>query len=122
MRLTDLEPHWLERAGVKVGVMFRCPCAKCVGERYRYLTVFWVGMPIWGEFVEGSYSGQMGYIREALDRIIAAGGRERAVVPCAENHAWQWNGAGFDAMTITPSLDASRSGDWHGFITNGEIR
>ncbi len=28
----------------------------------------------------------------------------------------------FETMTITPSIDASASGHWHGFITNGEIR
>ena len=25
-------------------------------------------------------------------------------------------------LTVTPSIDASASGHWHGFITNGEIR
>ena len=28
----------------------------------------------------------------------------------------------FATMTITPSIDASASGNWHGFIVNGEIR
>lgn len=118
MRLTSMDPQWLERDGKRVGVMFRCP--HCLT---RYLTVFWVRMPIWGDWLEGPkrYAGQMGYIREALDRIIAAGGRERAVVPCDPDCQWQWNGQGFDSMTISPSLDASRSGDWHGFITNGAI-
>jgi hypothetical protein len=27
-----------------------------------------------------------------------------------------------DNLTVTPSIDASASGHWHGFITNGEIR
>lgn len=25
-------------------------------------------------------------------------------------------------LTLTPSVDASKHGHWHGFITNGEIR
>lgn len=119
MKLTELDPQWLERDGKRVGVMFLCPhCRK------RYLTVFWVGMRIWGEWLEGPklYAGQMGYIREALDRIIAAGGRERAVVPCEENYAWAREGDDFNTLTITPSLDVSRSGDWHGHITEGEIK
>jgi hypothetical protein len=51
------------------------------------------------------------------------------VVPMNEGHAWVISGtrptdpnAAFpDDLTVTPSLDASRSGHWHGFITNGEI-
>lgn len=26
----------------------------------------------------------------------------------------------FETLTLTPSIDASASGHWHGFITNGE--
>lgn len=39
----------------------------------------------------------------------------------------KWNIAGgieaasFDTLTVTPSLDGSAGGNWHGFITNGEI-
>ena len=29
--------------------------------------------------------------------------------------------ATFETMTVTPSLDGSAAGNWHGFITNGEI-
>lgn len=28
----------------------------------------------------------------------------------------------FGSVSVTPSIDASLSGHWHGFITNGEIR
>lgn len=35
---------------------------------------------------------------------------------------WQRHGDTFEAMTLMPSVDASASGHWHGFITNGEIR
>jgi hypothetical protein len=121
VRLTELEPQWLERGGARVGVMFRCPCSRCGGST-RWLTVFWVGMPIWGERVAGRYAGQMGYIREALDRLLLAGVRERAVVPCRDGYAWTRAGDDFNSLTIMPSLDASRSGDWHGFISNGEVR
>lgn len=27
----------------------------------------------------------------------------------------------FQDLTVTPSIDASSSGHWHGFITNGEV-
>lgn len=33
---------------------------------------------------------------------------------------WQREGETFETMTITPSVDASASGHWHGFVRNGE--
>lgn len=32
------------------------------------------------------------------------------------------NHGGFENVTLIPSVDASKFGHWHGFITNGEIR
>lgn len=37
-------------------------------------------------------------------------------------HLWQRGGDSFENLTLTPSVDASSSGHWHGFITNGEIK
>lgn len=31
------------------------------------------------------------------------------------------NHFGFENVTLTPSIDASSSGHWHGFVKNGEI-
>ena len=33
---------------------------------------------------------------------------------------YRWHPSG--GLTVTPSIDASASGHWHGRITNGEIR
>lgn len=118
MKLTDLDPVWLGLEGDHVGIMFRCP--HC---RETWLSCFWVGMPIWGEEIAAprSWSGQFGYIREALDRLKLEGIEENAVVPCSAGLAWNRTGDTFDNLTLTPSLDASASGHWHGFITNGAI-
>lgn len=35
--------------------------------------------------------------------------------------AWNFVSNDFETLTVTPSIDASASGNWHGFITNGEI-
>lgn len=35
---------------------------------------------------------------------------------------WHREGTGWADLTLTPSVDASKSGHWHGFITGGEIR
>jgi hypothetical protein len=43
-------------------------------------------------------------------------------VPCRDDMAWVISSQDFATMSVTPSLDASASGHWHGFITNGEIR
>ena len=36
------------------------------------------------------------------------------------NH-WKRTGESFETMTLSPSIDASAYGHWHGFITNGEV-
>ena len=44
------------------------------------------------------------------------------VVPCRPEFAWTfipWKHRA--TLTITPSIDASPSGHWHGFVTKGQI-
>jgi hypothetical protein len=43
------------------------------------------------------------------------------VVPCRAGFAWTISGD-FSNLTVKPSIDASRSGHWHGYITNGLVR
>jgi hypothetical protein len=35
---------------------------------------------------------------------------------------WQRTGDTFNSISLSPSIDASKAGHWHGYITNGEIR
>ena len=35
---------------------------------------------------------------------------------------WHREGDTFENMTISPSIDVSAHGHWHGFIINGEIK
>jgi hypothetical protein len=44
------------------------------------------------------------------------------IVPCEPNMCWSITGTDFSNLSVTPSLDASASGNWHGFITNGEVK
>lgn len=46
----------------------------------------------------------------------------KCVVMTNPDCAWKFDGNDFETMTVTPSVDASASGNWHGFITAGEIR
>ena len=96
MRLSDLDPHWfvLEDGGSRVGLTFLCP--HCQQER--------IG-------VSFHHRG-----REAIeDQYIHAHSP-------STDHIWTLDGAGFDDCSLTPSVDASKSGHWHGYVTNGEIR
>ena len=37
------------------------------------------------------------------------------------NNIWKMTGNTFEDITLSPSIDTSSSGHWHGFIQNGEI-
>ena len=57
-----------------------------------------------------------------LGHIDPAEGAYHDVVDCRPDIAWARTSDDFSTMSVTPSIDASASGHWHGFITNGEIR
>lgn len=44
------------------------------------------------------------------------------VVQTVPDMAWSFEGNDFNTITVSPSIDASASGNWHGFIINGDIR
>lgn len=100
MRLTDLDPHWLvlEEGGARVGLTFHCPHCPASGQRLA-VVFHHAGR----ELIEDAY-------------ILAKHGA------ADKDHIWTMTGAGFDDLTLHPSVDASGSGHWHGFITNGEAQ
>jgi hypothetical protein len=40
---------------------------------------------------------------------------------CLGDKFWDRQGETFDDLTLSPSIDCSKSGHWHGFITAGEV-
>jgi len=42
--------------------------------------------------------------------------------PCNDEHLWQREGETFETLTLSPSIDASKMGHWHGWIKNGEVQ
>lgn len=107
MKLLDLKPHWVAEAGMpddaKQGVSFLCP--HCQGIR---LAVFF-DVPICGRApvdIKMMHRAQSeGHLEDHhIGRIL-----------------WQRTGETFDTLTLTPSVDASHFGHWHGHITNGAI-
>ena len=108
MRLVDLDPRWLEWQGRRVGMLLRCP--HC---RATWLSCFFEPTPVLNG---GNEPNQFARFEEVLGTFDEA----HDVVPCRKDSAWTRSGDDFATMTITPSLDASASGHWHGCITNGE--
>jgi hypothetical protein len=98
MKLTDLSPRWV----TPDLFIFKNPTG---GE--CWLSCKRVEMPI----------------REQMELCYRAHPdmKGTSIVPMKADFAWSFTGNNFETMTVTPSIDASSSGNWHGFITNGEI-
>jgi len=109
MRLSTLDPHWVNEDGdhdtVKKGVTFLCPHCQ-----QRRLGVFF-DAPICG-------SPPVDLVAFNRDRLRADGH------PFDDIHVgrilWHRVGETFEDLTLTPSIDASAFGCWHGNITAGE--
>lgn len=114
MRLSDLSPRWFAAAGRRgQGVTFDCPC--CVGTpRAVRLAVAFVpaldgGAPI---------SLKIGDLGPVLWPPGETGPGHDVVPPGIH---WQRIGDTFEALTLSPSVDASPAGHWHGWIREGAI-
>lgn len=100
MKLIDLEPLWLSPDVF----MFKSPI-----EGGDWITCKRIPM---------SLSDQWELADEKAPKDIP---RNR-IVPCKADISWKFQGNDFNTLTVTPSIDGSKSGNWHGFITNGEIK
>ena len=106
MRLIDLEPRWIHPN------VFVFLCPHC---RKDLLTCKNIQMTIREQ-------------RELYEQVFGADWN-MFVVPCDPDTVWSISGsvptdrdaAFITNLTVTPSIDASPSGHWHGHITNGEI-
>jgi hypothetical protein len=101
MKLTDLSPRWIYK-----NKMFTFLCPHC---RKTWLTCKRVAM---------NDRQQWDIFHEAFSCDT---GDAAWPVGCKEDVAWKFSGFDFATMSVTPSLDASKSGHWHGHITNGQI-
>lgn len=95
MRLSELDPHWYaaRENGPRVGFTFECP--HCLG------------------------GGQRLAVAVHEDGLIDPDPQGSTIPP---GFIWEMTGDGtWDTISLTPSVDASKVGHWHGFITNGGI-
>lgn len=104
MKLLDLEPTWLERDDRKVGFAFRCPL-----DHTWWQTVYFEPTPMREQFK----------MTKAALGDKKHGGRFQ---PADQSFGWSLQSEpDFAVLTISPSVDGSRGGLWHGFIQNGQI-
>lgn len=120
MRLTDLDPRWLVKDGRRAGVLFITPQDNRErkdgsGQPWRQVCTF---EPM-------TFREQVAAVHAACTDL--AGEHPFGKFQTArDGYAWSVAGgpeaAAFETLTITPSIDGSAAGLWHGFITNGEAR
>lgn len=111
MRLEDLDPRWLDVDGVHVGFVFQSPTKPGLW----WQTCFFTPTPH----------------REQYDLVKALFGsvENHGVIQfCNPECAWVPTNAAqdgapleFNTLSVTPSLDGSAGGLWHGYITAGAI-
>ena len=119
MRLIELDPRWLlNDAGERIGFSFRSPTRS----DYRQ-TCFVAPTPRRTQFE--AFWRELGLQNASEDERDRAVTRPNTFQPCKPEAKWEIAGgiaaASFDTLSVTPSLDGSAAGNWHGHITNGEI-
>lgn len=95
MRLVDLNPSWfaLESGGPVVGLSFECPHCRTMR----------LGIAL---HHKGSEAMEDEYIMARSP---------------GTKHIWDFSGSDFNDISLSPSVDASEFGHWHGHIKNGEV-
>lgn len=100
MNLIDLNPQWLTNNLF----IFLCPhCKK------TYLSCKNTTMDVSDQMILAEKHGLKPF------------GPDYEFIPCNKNTNWKIDRKDFNFINITPSIDASLSGHWHGFIRNGQI-
>lgn len=102
--LKDLDPHWVVKDGKRVGFTFLSPAGKQGNTHWRQ-SCFTVAMPAQEQW-----------------KLFEDLNVQHCNPQCAWTIAGGIDGATFETLTVTPSIDGSAGGLWHGFIKNGQIR
>lgn len=113
MRLVELDPQWLLKDGKRVGFTFISPVQHPPHARSDGS----VDPTRWRQscFPKPTPSDEQ-------DELLG----DAPVQQCNPASGWEIVGgidnATFETLTVTPSIDGSAGGLWHGLITGGEIR
>lgn len=123
MKLTDLNPRWytIEDNGPIVGLTFECPHCHALAKDTGKGSIERIGVPFYHVASVDMHNpappppeGE-----EAKPKPVFV----RATFAAADDPGhFVWSAAGdtFAELTLTPSIDASKAGHWHGFVTKGE--
>ena len=107
MKLSNYDPRWLIKDGRRVGFVFISPAN----------STYWQSC-----FFEHTKFGDQVRLFTSVLPLEESNGN---IQPCKSDFAWTCHqdieSVSFDEITVTPSLDGSAGGLWHGFIANGEI-
>lgn len=113
MKLTDLDPRWLLKGDERLGFIFRSPTRPD-----QWQSCFQRPTPP-SVVQEKLFADALGYEQE--DEWDCPPN----VQGCNPDAHWTitpaTDTADFASLSVTPSLDGSAGGNWHGFITNGQI-
>ena len=101
MRLVDLAPRWVGLGVSKdaIGITFKCP--HCLTQR--------IGVMFSVPVRRGDLPTDVHWADHPDIAFLTPGQK-----------AWTREGDTFDTLTLSPSIDTSAAGHWHGFIRNGE--
>lgn len=106
MILTELDPRWLRISaapdGWKCGVSFKCPHCRDLRLAVWFTVPVRIGNPLTPD-------------EEAVWRRLAE-------AHLAGRNLWARTGESFETLTLSPSIDCSSDGHWHGFIEGGMVK
>ena len=119
IRLTALKPRWVLKGGKRIGFIFLNPTGPARGSRQAdWLLCLTV---LLAEACNGDRFAFYDRLMDALDADPRRCMESRVLVGVKDDIAWAMTGDSFNNITIKPSIDASQSGNWHGFITDGNV-
>lgn len=110
MTLRELQPRWFAtQAGRRgQGISFLCPHCRAVRLGVAFANPL-DGKPPDPQTGKGKWIIRHVHYTKLFD--VPPGGP-----------LWTRIGTTFDDLTLMPSVDCSKSGHWHGFITNGKVQ
>jgi hypothetical protein len=118
LRLAELNPRWFAEEGRHgQGVLFDCPSCRlgrCAGKPCRLAVAF--APPL-----DGGTPFPIKKMETLFEALKDPDGEWPGnVVP--PGVVWGRTGDTFEALTLSPSVDASAAGHWHGFVQNGDVQ
>lgn len=109
LRLTELDPRWWGNGDARrLGVSFLCPHCRAVRLGIAFANP-----------LDGASPARI--VNGAMPRSIRDHIHVRRTFDVPPGCYWTRTGETFEKISLSPSVDASKSGHWHGFVTDGVV-